>query len=70
MNRNGLSAIVATIMIILLTVSAAGIIMGFVVPFVRDGLQESTECVAFQEYYKFNEDVGLESGTNCYLSNN
>jgi len=61
MEKRGLSTIVATVMIIALAVAAAGIIAKFAIPFVREGLSKSTECVDFQEYYKFDENLGF----NC-----
>ena len=62
MKKRALSAIVATVMIIALTVVAAGIIAKFAVPFVKDGLESSTECVDYQEYFKFDESLGF----NCF----
>src|SRR3989338_4397095 len=61
LKKKGLSAVVATTLLILLTVVSVGIISTFIIPFVNDSL-ESTSCVHFREYYKFDESFDL----NCY----
>ncbi|MBU0907819.1 MAG: hypothetical protein KKD18_02150 [Nanoarchaeota archaeon] len=61
-NRRGLSPVVATIGLILITVAAVGLIAGIVVPLVRDRLTESTECLGLEEYFTFYEEFDY----NCY----
>lgn len=61
MNSKAISPIIATVMIILLTISAGAIVMRIVVPFVKDNLQDSTECLPYQDYFKFQN---IE-GSNC-----
>jgi hypothetical protein len=65
MQRRGLSTIVATVLIILITIAVAGMIGAFVVPYVRDNLQKSTECVPYQEYFQFEDDLSGQNN-NCY----
>lgn len=60
--KKALSEVVVTIAIALLTVGAVTVIAAFVVPFVRDNLNTSTECVAYKDYFTFYEDFGY----NCY----
>lgn len=61
--KRGLSEVVTTVLIIMLSVAAIGIIAGFVVPFVKNSLQKSSECLQYDNYLTFSE----ESGLNCYL---
>jgi len=60
--KRGLSPVVATIAIVMITVAAAGFIAGIVVPLVRDRLRESTECIGYEDFFKFYEEFDY----NCY----
>ncbi len=60
--KKALSQIVAVVFIILLTVSSVMIVAEFAVPFVKKNLYASNECIAYKEYFKFDED----SGFSCY----
>ena len=62
MNKRGISPIVASVMLILITIAAGLIITQFVIPFVKNNLNRSTECLPFRGYLKFDES--LEG--NCY----
>ena len=67
--KKGVSPIIATVLIILITIAAAAIIAGFVVPFVKKNLNESTECLDFEGYYEFKEKMtfeGEELQYNCF----
>lgn len=71
MEKKGLSEVVTTILIILLTVVAFVIIGGFVVPFVKNSLNQSTSCFSYKEYYKFDDSFSLNclkisGGENLY----
>ena len=61
-SKKGLSAVVATVLLILLTVIAATVIGAFLVPFVQENLKKSTECVKYDTYFTFDEEFEL----NCY----
>ena len=61
-NKRGLSAVVATISLVLLTFIAVAVIASFVVPFVRDNLISGSGCFPYREYYTFE----IESGYACY----
>lgn len=65
MEKRGLSAVVATVLIVLITVALGGMIATFVVPYVRDNLQKSTECLAYKDYFKFEENI-QGNDYNCY----
>lgn len=64
-NKRGISDVVATVLIMMITIAAVAVIAGFVVPFVRNSLQKSTECAAYKSYYTFDESFGY----NCYDEN-
>lgn len=57
MMERGLATIVATLLIIALTVIAGAILVGIVVPFVREGLQGSTRCLTYEHAFVFNRDL-------------
>lgn len=63
MRKKGLSAVVATILIILLTVSAVAVIAGYLIPYVNRSL-DSTSCTKYRDYFSF-----YDSGYNCYTEN-
>ena len=63
-NKRGLSPVVATILIIMLSVVAVSILAGFLVPFVKRSLYGSTECMPYSGYYTFDESLGY----NCYAT--
>lgn len=62
--KRGLSAVIATILLVLLSISAVTIIAAFIIPFVNRGL-EGTGCFEFMEYFKFDDSFGF----NCYEEN-
>ncbi len=64
-NKRGLSAVLATVFIILLTVTAVVIVSQFAIPFVRDSL-EGTSCFKYRDYFKFDEEFSF----NCYKPGN
>ena len=61
MNSKGLSSVVATVLIILITITAGAVLLGIIVPFVKNTLQGSSECYPYKDYLKF-ESV---QGSNC-----
>lgn len=63
-NKKAVTPVVATILLIMLTVVAAGIIAKFVIPLVTNNLGESSECLPYQEYFYFEEEFGY----NCYTT--
>lgn len=60
LHRKGLSDVISTVLTITLTVIAIAIVAGMVIPFVRDSLNSSTECIGYKEYVTF-KDLGY----NC-----
>ncbi|MDO8508456.1 MAG: hypothetical protein Q7S27_02105 [Nanoarchaeota archaeon] len=59
--KRGMSTVIASVLLILLTISAVAIIANFIIPFTEDSL-ESTECFEFREHFLFDEDFDY----NCY----
>jgi len=66
LDRRGISPVVATVALVLITVAAAMFIAGFVVPFVRNQLNEGTECLGYEDYFTFYEEFDY----NCYRIDN
>ena len=62
MNKRGVSAVIATVLLIMITVVAAGLIFSFVIPFVNQHTEDASDC--------FEVFGGLEFGDtayNCYV---
>ena len=63
MEKRGLSPIIAVVLLLMITVVAAGIILAFVVPFVKENLSSSGECFEVLGDLKFDE-----TPFNCFNS--
>ena len=62
MKKRGISPVIATVMIMMITIAAAALLMGFVLPFITDQTEGASEC--------FDVFQGVEFGStshNCYL---
>lgn len=73
MKKRGLSPIVASILLIMLTIVAVAIIANFVTQFVKTNLPKTTECVPYKNYFEFQEEFtsgGNTNSYNCYDANN
>ena len=68
--KKGLSPIIATVLILLLTISAIAIIAGFIVPFIKESLTGATECLPYTDYYKFDDtfDFNCRNQSGVYLT--
>ncbi len=69
--KRGLSPVIAVLLLILITVAAVTLVATFLIPFVKDTLNDSTECVDYKSYFTFEEN--FEDGDkviqyNCYDS--
>ena len=60
--KKGISDVIATVLILMLTIVTVVIIAGVIVPFVREGITESTRCVPLREALAFD----AEQPYNCY----
>ena len=56
--RKGLSTVVATVLLMLLTVIAVVIISQVLVPFVKTNLNIASECINYREYFVFDDSFG------------
>jgi len=59
MNKKAVSAIVATVLLVLITIAAVGIIWGAIMPMIRGNIEKSQKCF----------DVGIElrsGGNTCF----
>ncbi len=66
--KRGLSPIIATVLLIVLTIAAVAIISGVLIPFTKKSLAESTQCTDYQSYFTFQEVFelgGKEFRYNC-----
>ena len=69
LRKKGLSVMVATSLIIAITVFAAAVVGTFIVPFVQRNLETSTECTRYDDYFRFEENLEVlcYQGTKHYL---
>lgn len=65
MNKSGLSDVVATVLLLLLTVAAIGVLSSILIPFVKDRLYGSTDCTRYENSFSFVEQIE-EVNYNCY----
>ncbi len=71
-SRKGVSAVVATALLIVLTLTLAVIVAVAAIPFVRNSLQSSTECSPYKNYFTFDSSFKFNcfeaSGTTAKVS--
>jgi flagellin-like protein len=71
-NRKGLSEVIATLLIILLTVALVAVLAQVIIPFIKSSLNKSTECLGHREYFTFQEVYNYKNADlryNCYTNN-
>lgn len=59
--RRGLSPVIATVLLVLLSVMAISILAAILVPWARTSLKEAGACVGYSDYFQFDSTFGL----NC-----
>ena len=64
LKKRGLSEVVSTVMVIMLTVVALAAIAAFVIPFVRNSLQKSSECIGYEGYFSFDSSSSYSCNYN------
>jgi hypothetical protein len=62
MEKRGVSDVVTSVMLVLLTVVAVSILAAVIIPYVRNSLNASTACLDYGDYFKFEGS----SPFNCY----
>jgi len=68
-NKEGVSNVVTTILLILITIVAATLLGSFIIPFVRNTLAQSSQCIGYESYYKFQTTMDLRGENynfNCW----
>lgn len=61
-NKKGVSAIIATILIVMLTFVVAGILFGFAIPWVQDTLEGERVCLEVRDYVEVRSACYNETG--------
>jgi hypothetical protein len=56
-NKKGVSDVVITVSMILISIVAVGVVSSFVVPMIKKQLSKSTSCLALREHYKIRTDL-------------
>lgn len=68
-NKKAVSTIVATVLIILLTVTSIALLSRYLIPFTKTNLEKSSECLFYGNYFGFDETFendGSIERYNCY----
>lgn len=56
-NKKGVSTVVASVVIVMLTIIALIFISQFIIPYVKSNLQKSGECLDYQKYFSFDNSL-------------
>lgn len=64
-SKKAISAVVETVLLVLISVIAIGLIAGFVIPMIRENLQNSGSCFQLRDYASI-----ADSEYSCYNSEN
>lgn len=48
-NKKGISAVIETVLLVLITITAVGILSAVIIPMIRDKLDKSAECMKIEE---------------------
>jgi len=65
MRKKGVSTVVATVLLILISFLAIGVISSFIIPMIRGGLGQGQSCFEVRDYVRV-----AESADNCYDEEN
>mgnify|MGYP002635784082 CR=1 FL=1 len=66
-SKKALAPIVATVILIAITVALAGLILGIVKPFATDNLDDAERCFDIQEKIQFNHEYTCYNATGDYM---
>ncbi len=64
MKKKGVSPVIATVLIVMITVMAVGILASFVIPMIEDMLEGSTSCFEVMDHIEIVDDIQY----TCYNS--
>ena len=62
-NNKGMSGIVATVLLIMLTIVLGAFLAKFVIPFVKNNLSKSSECLDYRDHFSFQESFRIKTGS-------
>ena len=68
-NKKGFSEVVATVLVIFLTIAAIAVLITFIIPFIKEKLTKGSECLDYKGYFQFEEKFVTSDGIkkyNCY----
>ncbi|MEK6800429.1 MAG: hypothetical protein AABY05_00700 [Nanoarchaeota archaeon] len=63
--KRGLSSVIATISLVLITLVALAIVAGVVIPLIKNNLSK-TDCINYRDYFSFSDEFGY----GCYAYSN
>ncbi len=63
-NKKGVSTVVASVLIVMLTVLIVIFISQFIIPYVKNNLYKSSECLDYQKYFSFDDSLGYNCKKN------
>lgn len=63
-NKRGMSPVIATVLLVILTIVAVAIVTQIFLPFTKDSLSKSKSCFTYREYFVFDDSFKY----NCYNS--
>ena len=66
--KRGLSTVIATVLVILITIAAGAVIAQFAIPFVQKQLNQGSECLPYRGYLQFQDKIST-SFYNCKTPN-
>jgi flagellin-like protein len=64
LGKKGLSPVVAISLLLVITVAAVTLLANYLVPFVRESLEEGSECLDYSHYFTIEENL-FEKNLNC-----
>jgi flagellin-like protein len=62
MEKRGVSPVIATVLLVILTLAAVGLVANYLVNFTKTGLGKAGECIPYREYFKFDDSFGFDCG--------
>lgn len=69
-NKKGISTVVVTLLLVLITIAAVVLLANSIIPFVKGNLNKSTECLSYKDYYKFQQEIEFNGSTYRFNCNN
>ncbi len=64
MYKEGVSTIIATVLVVLMTLAAGALVANIVIPFAKSNLEKGSECLPYREHLRFDNLRGF----SCFNS--